>query len=91
MYDKSMEVVGMPKGSIVTWKELDEEPIPGNVYIVRYNNKVIPRRLWFQGEKDDDVILIPCSTSLRYKIISVKRVDLDIIGMPIAVSYSFDQ
>jgi transcriptional regulator with XRE-family HTH domain len=93
MLDKSMEAVGMPKGCIISYKSVDEEVINGGVYIIRYNNKTYPRRIWIEG---DNVILIPCSTSLSFDIISVHREDMrsegiEIVGIPLGVAYIFNQ
>jgi transcriptional regulator with XRE-family HTH domain len=88
LYDKSMEALGMRKGSLVSWKEIDENIEAGKIYMVRYNNRIIPRRIWLEG---DWVILIPCSTSIDFEVVSVHREDLDIVGIPIGVSHRFDQ
>lgn len=86
VYDKSMEALGFRKHSIVKWKEIDEEPVPGKVYIVKLSSKLLIRRIWFEG---DNIVLIPCANTM-YDIISAHREDAQVVGIPLSVFYQIN-
>ena len=87
LYDKSMEGVGLVKGSSIRYTPLNEEVKNGRVYIVRHNDKLIARRVWLV---DDEVILIPCDNDLTYDIIQANKNEVVFEGVPTGISYSLN-
>lgn len=84
MYDRSMEAVGIPKNSIIRYKEINGYIENSKVYIIRHNSKVYPRRLF---KIEDGFILVPCELNLDFDIVQVKDYDIEILGVPIEVKY----